>query len=264
MRIGSFEIMEINKLYNGDCLECMKKIDDKSIDCIITDLPYGTTQCKWDVVVPFEPMWEHYNRIIKDNGAIILFGNEPFTSELIHSNIKNFKYNWIWQKDKATGHLNAKKQPMRITELISVFYKKQCYYNPQLTDKPQKNIRPATIRRKNIENYGRMDKESKRTIPIDKSYPCNILKFRGCFGDKGKSHHPTEKPVALIEYLINTYTKTGELVLDSCAGSMTTAIAAINTGRSYICMEKDLRIFQLGEERVKEHLITLADDRVKV
>lgn len=129
----------------------------------------GTTACKWDSVIPFEPLWEQYNRIIKDNGAIVLFGAEPFTSTLICSNIKNFKYNWIWKKDKATGHLNAKKQPMRSTELISVFYKQQCAYNPQLSKKPSENIRPATTKRKNIDNYGSMDKESVRGIPIDMS-----------------------------------------------------------------------------------------------
>lgn len=247
-------MLEINKLYNEDCLEGMKQIDDKSIDCIICDLPYGTTQCKWDTIIPFEPLWKQYDRIIKDNGAIVLFGSEPFTSELIHSNIKNFKYNWIWQKDKATGHLNAKKQPMRITETISVFYKRQCLYNPQLIDKPKENIRPATVKRNNIQNYGKMDKQSVRTIPLDKSYPNNILKFRGCFGDKGRSYHPTEKPVLLIEYLIRTYTEVGELILDNCIGSGTTAIAAINTGRNYIGFEKDGVYFDVANQRVKEHL----------
>lgn len=246
-------MLEINKLYNEDCLEGMKRIDDKSIDCIICDLPYGTTQCKWDSIIPFESLWKQYNRIINDNGAIVLFGSEPFTSELIHSNIKNFKYNWIWQKDKPTGHLNAKKQPLRIIETISVFYKKQCTYNPQLVDKPKENIRPATVYRKNIDNYGKMDKPSVRTIPLDKGYPKNILKFRACFGNKSKSLHPTEKPVDLIEYLIRTYTNPNDLILDNCIGSGTTAIAAINTGRNYIGFEKDEEYFRVASKRIKEY-----------
>ena len=131
------------ELWQGDCLELMNNIPNGSVDCIITDLPYGTTQCKWDSIIPFEPLLEQYNRVIKDNGAIVLFGSEPFTSKLICSNIKNFKYNWIWKKDKATGHLNAKRQPMRTIETISVFYKKQCTYNPQLEKKPKGKYTPS-------------------------------------------------------------------------------------------------------------------------
>lgn len=240
------------ELWHGDCLELMKSIPDKSVDMILADLPYGSTQCRWDVIIPFEPLWNQYNRIIKDNGAIVLFGSEPFTSELIHSNIAHFKYNWIWEKDKATGHLNAKKQPMRITELISVFYKKQCYYNPQLKDKSPENIRPATIKRKNIDNYGKMDKQSVRTIPIDKSYPNNILEFRGCFGDKGKSNHPTEKPVDLCEYLIKTYTQEGELVLDNCMGSGSIGVAAKILNRRFIGIEKEDKYFNIAKQRIEE------------
>lgn len=238
------------ELWQGDCLELMDNISDKSVDCIITDLPYGTTQCKWDSIIPFEPLWKQYNRVIKDNGAIVLFGSEPFTSKLICSNIKNFKYNWIWQKDKATGHLNAKKQPMRTVETISVFYKKQCTYNPQLEKKPKENIRPATTKRKNIENYGLMDKESVRGIPIDMSYPKDILKFRGCFGDKGKSNHPTEKPVQLIEYLIRTYTNEKEIILDSAMGSGSTGVACLNTNRKFIGIELEKKYFDIAVNRL--------------
>ncbi len=240
------------QLMQGDCLELMKDIPNKSIDMILCDLPYGTTQCKWDSIIPFEPLWEQYNRITKDNGAIVLFGSEPFTSMLICSNIKHFKYNWIWQKDKATGHLNAKKQPMRSIEYISVFYKKQCLYNPQLTKKPLENIRPATTKRKNIDNYGNMDKESTRGIPIDMSYPKDILKFRGCFGDKGKSNHPTEKPVALLEYLIKTYTNEGDTILDNCMGSGSTGVACVNTFRNFIGMELDENYFNISKERIRQ------------
>lgn len=228
----------------------MNNIPDKSVDCIITDLPYGTTQCKWDTIIPFEPLWKQYNRVIKDNGAIVLFGTEPFTSKLICSNIKNFKYNWIWQKDKATGHLNAKKQPMRTVETISVFYKKQCTYNPQLEKKPKENIRPATTKRKNIDNYGSMDKESIRGIPIDMSYPKDILKFRGCFGDKGKSNHPTEKPVELLEYLIRTYTNENEIILDNTMGSGSTGVACKNTNRKFIGMELEKKYYDIAVNRI--------------
>ena len=235
----------------GDCLELMKDIPSGSIDLILTDPPYGTTNCKWDTIIPFEPLWKQYKRIIKKNGAIVLFGAEPFTSMLICSNISWFKYNWIWQKDKATGHLNAKKQPMRTVETISVFYKNQCVYNPQLDKKPKKNIRPATTKRKNIQNYGSMDKESVRGIPIDMSYPKDILSFRGCFGDKGKSNHPTEKPVALLEYLVKTYTNDGETILDNCMGSGSTGVACVNTGRNFIGIELDEGYFQIAKERIE-------------
>ena len=240
------------ELWQGDCLELMKNIPDGSVDLVLCDLPYGTTQCKWDSVIPFEPLWEQYKRIIKKNGAIVLFGAEPFTSMLICSNISWFKYNWIWQKDKATGHLNAKRQPMRTVETISVFYKNQCVYNPQLEKKPEKNIRPATTKRKNIQNYGSMDKESVRGIPIDMSYPKDILRFRGCFGDKGKSNHPTEKPIALLEYLVKTYTNENDIVLDNCMGSGSTGVACVNTNRRFIGIELDEGYFEIAKKRIEE------------
>ena len=240
------------ELWHGDCLELMKNIPDGSVDLVLTDPPYGTTACKWDSIIPFEPMWEQYKRIIKDNGAIVLFGSEPFTSRLICSNLPMFKYNWIWQKDKATGHLNAKKQPMRTVETISVFYKKQCLYIPQLSKKLPENIRPATTKRKNIDNYGNMDKESARGIPVDMSYPKDILQFRGCSGDKGKSNHPTEKPVSLLEYLVKTYTNEGDLVLDSCMGSGSTGVACVNTGRKFIGIELDDGYFNIAKKRIEE------------
>lgn len=228
----------------------MNDIPDKSVDMVLTDLPYGTTQCKWDSIIPFEPLWKQYNRVIKDNGAIVLFGSEPFTSKLICSNIQNFKYNWIWQKDKATGHLNAKKQPMRTVETISVFYKKQCTYNPQLEKKPKENIRPATTKRKNIDNYGSMDRESVRGIPIDMSYPKDILKFRGCFGDKGKSNHPTEKPVELLEYLVRTYTNEDEVVLDNTMGSGSTGVACKNINRRFVGIELEKKYYDIAVKRI--------------
>jgi len=227
----------------------MDNIPDKFVDCIITDLPYGTTQCKWDTIIPFEPLWKQYNRVIKDNGAIVLFGTEPFSSHLRLSNLKNYKYDWIWDKVKGTGFLNAKKQPMRNHELISVFYKKQCTYNPQKTygHKMKKSYRSKDLQ---TEVYGEMKNDY--TYESTERYPRSIQVFST--DTQNSSLHPTQKPVALIEYLIKTYTDEGEVILDSCAGSMTTGIAAINTNRKVICIENDENIFDVGRNRIIEYL----------
>jgi site-specific DNA-methyltransferase (adenine-specific) len=237
-------------LMQGDCLERMKEIPDGSVDMILTDPPYGTTACKWDSIIPLESMWEQLKRIIKPNGAIALFGAEPFSSLMRCSNLKQFKYDWVWQKDKATNHLNAKRMPMRRNEIISVFYKAQCLYIPQLQIKDPKNIRPPTTKRKQADNYGAMTAESVRKIPVNMSYPNETLQFRGCFGDKGKSLHPTQKPVALMEYLIKTYTNEGETVLDFACGSGTTGVAAKNLNRSFIGIELDETYFNIAKERI--------------
>ncbi len=238
-------------LVKGDCLEVMKGIPDKSIDMVLADPPYGTTQCKWDSIIPLDEMWKQLKRIIKPNGAIVLFGAEPFSSLMRCSNLKQYKYDWQWQKDKATNHLNAKRMPMRRNEIVSVFYKKQCVYNPQLQKKDQKNIRPPTTKRKQADNYGKMTADSTREIPLDMSYPNETLKFRGCFGDKGKSLHPTQKPVALMEYLIKTYTNEGDTVLDFTMGSGTTGLAAKNLQRDFIGIELDEKYFQIAKERIE-------------
>jgi site-specific DNA-methyltransferase (adenine-specific) len=238
------------QLINGDCLEEMKNIPDGSVDLVLTDPPYGTTACKWDTVIPFEPMWEQLKRVTKKNGAIVLFGSQPFTSALVMSNVKMFKYEWVWEKDKATNHLNAKIMPMKKTEDIAVFYNGRTTYNPQLSDKPKENIRPPTTKRKQANNYGAMTKESLRSIPIDKSYPNEVLKFRGCFGDKGQSLHPTQKPVALMEYLIKTYTNEGETVLDFTMGSGTTGVACKNLNRNFIGIELDPDYFEIAKKRI--------------
>ena len=236
----------------GDCLERLKEIPAGSVDMILTDPPYGTTSCKWDSIIPLDKMWEQLKRVIKSNGAIVIFGAEPFTANLICSNLKNFKYNWIWKKDKATNHLNAKKQPMRITENISVFYSKPCTYKPILKNKLKRNIRPPTLIRNNSDVYGHMSKVSKRVIPINKSYPNNILKFKACFGTKGASSHPTQKPVDLLEYLIKTYTNENEIVLDFTFGSCSTGVACMNTRRQFIGIEKDKSYFKVGYNRIRE------------
>ena len=223
----------------------MKDIPDKSIDCIITDLPYGTTQCKWDTVIPFELLWEQYNRIIKENGAIVLFGTEPFSSHLRLSNLKNYKYDWIWDKIKGTGFLNAKRQPMRNHELISVFYKKQCTYNPQKTygHKKKKSYRSKDLQ---TDVYGEMKNDY--TYESTERYPRSIQVFST--DTQNSSLHPTQKPVALIEYLIKTYTNEGEIILDSCMGSGTTGVACRNLNRRFIGIEMDKKYFEIAKERI--------------
>lgn len=208
----------------------------------------SSTQCKWDIIIPFEDLWKQYNRIIKDNGAVILFGTEPFSSYMRLSNIRNYKYDWIWDKVKGTGFLNSKRQPMRNHELISVFYKKQCTYNPQKT---YGHVMKKSYKRKELQTevYGETKKDC--LYESTERYPRSIQVFST---DTQKSAlHPTQKPVDLIEYLIKTYTNDGDMVLDSCSGSASTAIAAIETNRKFICIEKEEKYFSIGEERVKNH-----------
>ena len=239
-------------LYNGDCLEIMKTIKDHSVDMVLCDLPYGTTQNKWDSVIPFELLWQQYNRIIKSNGVIALFGSEPFTSKLICSNINTFKYNWIWQKNKCTGFLNAKKQPLNDNETISIFYKKQCTYNPQMTKAKKKYTRGLVIRDKEkgiqqSDNYG----EQKSFYQVDNGlrYPKRIQYFNN--NDTQNQLHPTQKPVPLCEYLIKTYTNEGDLVLDNCMGSGSTGVACKNLNRNFIGIEKEEKYFKIAQERIE-------------
>jgi len=229
-------------------LELMKDIPDGSIDMILCDLPYGTTACKWDTVIPFEPLWEQYERIIKDSGAIVLTSMQPFASALTMSNIKLFKYEWIWNKSKATGFLNAKKQPLRSHENVLVFYKKQPTYNPQMV-KGELHHRGQKAQSKQTTVYGNFSFD---LYYSDEYYP-QTVRF---FNVQERAIHPTQKPVALFEYLIKTYTNEGETVLDNCAGSGTTAIACINTNRKYICMEKDAGYFEIMRKRIEQHKVS--------
>jgi site-specific DNA-methyltransferase (adenine-specific) len=240
-------MLEINRIYNEDCLEGMKKIDDGSVDMILCDLPYGTTQNKWDSVIPLDKLWEQYNRIIKPSGAVVLTASGRFTAELMMSNIKYWKYNLVWQKTTPTGFLNAKKMPLRIHEDICVFYKKLPIYNPQKTKGNPRKVSKAThkINCKETTNYG---KHNLSTYDSTERYPTSIFKFPT---DKQKSSlHPTQKPVALFEYLIKTYTNKGDLVLDNCIGSGTTAVAAIDTNRNFIGFELDKDYFDIANERI--------------
>lgn len=237
--------MELNKIYNEDGLIGMSKLPAKSIDMIFCDLPYGTTQCYWDVVIPFGLLWEQYNRIIKDNGAILLTGAEPFSSLLRLSNLKMFKYDWIWDKVKGTGFLNAKKQPLRNHEIISVFYKSQPIYNPQKTFG---HFNKKSFRSKKLQTdvYGSMGKDY--FYESTERFPRSIQVFST--DTQNSSLHPTQKPVRLCEYFIKTYTHEGMIVLDNCMGSGTTAIACINTQRNFIGFEIDQNYFNISQQRI--------------
>ena len=235
-------------LLHGDCLELMKDIPDNSIDMVLTDPPYGTTACKWDSVIPFEPMWAQLKRITKDNGAICLFGSEPFSSALRMSNIKMFKYDWVWDRVKKSGYLNSKKQPLRHTEIISTFYKKQPLYSPILTDGKRHGSGGAK-KILNSEVYGNHTK-IREPVSTDKYYPTTTLRFNAI---KNKCH-PCEKPVALLEYLIKTYTLENETVLDFTMGSGSTGVAAKNLNRKFIGIEKDDKYFNIAKARIYEDL----------
>lgn len=233
----------------GDCLELMKDIPDGSVDMILCDLPYGTTACKWDAVIPFEPLWEQYERVIKDNGAIVLFGSQPFTSALIMSNPKLFRYEVIWKKERPTNFMMAKKQIMKYHENILIFYKNQPKFHPQMRKRKEENKRknkPRGLENQvwGIEDTGRY-KNRVLSGTNDYIYPNSILEF-----NMERGLHPTQKPVALCEYLIKTYTDEGETVLDNCMGSGTTGVACKNLNRNFIGIELDEEYFKIAKERI--------------
>lgn len=241
------------QLINDDCLKAMDKLieDGVKVDAIITDPPYGTTACKWDTVIPFPEMWERLNKLIKPNGAIVLFGSEPFSSALRMSNIKNYKYDWIWKKPRGTGHLNAKKMPMRDSENISIFNVHHSLYNPQMSAGEPYKPKSSKTDRVSISGdttYGTfIDGNSVRTENFGVRYPKTIIKFGVVERD---TLHPTQKPVALMEYLIKTYTNENELVLDFTMGSGTTGVACKNTNRNFIGIELDEKYFEIAKERI--------------
>lgn len=237
------------QLIKGDCLVEMQNIPDKSIDAIICDLPYGTTACKWDSIIDLDLLWCQYNRVIKDNGAIVLTAAQPFTSALVMSNPKIFKYEWIWQKSHPTGHLNSKKQPMRQHESICVFYKKQCTYNPQMIKKSYLDKRTKSGQFKKVDVYNSFTKVD-RQIDVTDGYPKTIQYFATPFKGGEGGLHPTQKPVALFEYLIKTYTNEGDTVLDNAMGSGTTGVACKNLNRSFIGIEMDDKYFEIAKERI--------------
>lgn len=255
------------ELYNGDCLELMKDIPSKSIDMILCDLPYGTTACKWDNIIPFEPLWEQYNRVIKDNGVVVLFGSQPFTSKLIMSNIKNYRESIVWLKNKAGSGLQAKQKHIKCHEDIVIFSKTGKYtFNPQkwLVDKKEFLTQRKTFNEIEVGNnvYSKMIKKQK--IDDGTRNPISIVSCRVPFNTSNSKKysedveirlHPTQKPVELLEYLIKTYTVEGETVLDNCMGSGSTGVACVNTNRNFIGIELDENYFEIAKKRIGEYKI---------
>lgn len=228
-------------LLKGNCLNLMKDIPDKSVDMILCDLPYGATRNKWDSTVDLPSLWTEYERIIKDNGAIVLFSQMPFTADVVQSNLKLFRYEWIWEKDNATGFLNANKMPLKIHENILIFYKKLPTYNPQM----RKGFKAYKQKNgKGSSNYGQQT--TVETVSNGERFPVDIILFSR---DKRK-YHPTQKPIPLLEYLIKTYTNEGETVLDNCMGSGSTGVACVNTNRNFIGIELDEKYFEIAKERI--------------
>lgn len=244
--------MEVNKIYCGDCLEIMPNLLDKSIDMILCDLPYGTTACKWDTVIPFKSLWEQYKRIIKDNSAIVLTASQPFTSNLLLSNLKQFKYELIWDKNYGGSPGVAKYRPMPSHENILIFGKGTLNYNPQMRmGKPY--IDKRIFRRPDKPNYSGNEhkfgyKKNVGAINNGTRFPLSVIRIQK-YNVRGQ--HPTQKPVALFEYLIKTYTNKGDLVLDNCAGSGTTGVACKNLGRNYILIEKEEKYVEIARRRIK-------------
>jgi site-specific DNA-methyltransferase (adenine-specific) len=244
-----------NKIIQGDCLEVMKEIPDKSIDMILCDLPYGTTACKWDTIIPFEPLWEQYKRIIKDNGAIVLTASQPFTSALVMSNPNMFRYEMIWEKSKVTGFLEAKNKPLVIHEVVLVFskskysngVKNKMNYFPQGLKSISKVLKPNLRGEKDKSGHNFQRPSTMNEYTQEKTnYPRSILKINS----EARTTHPTQKPVALFEYLIKTYTNEGDLVLDNCAGSGTTGVACKNLNRNYILIEKEPEYIEIIKKRL--------------
>ena len=242
-------MIEIDKIYNEDCLTGMQKIDDKSIDCIICDLPYGTTKCSWDIIIPFDKLWEQYNRIIKDNGAIILFGQEPFSSLLRVSNLKDYRYDIYWQKERLTNIMQVKRRVGKDVETISIFYKNQCTYNPQMVkyDGPKRGNKVKNGKLGKLVD----DNNDKKVFEYNDTgfrYPTQVWKFKRDI--LTSNIHPTQKPIALYEELIKTYSNPGDLLLDNCSGSGTIAISALNTGRHFIGFETNENYYNESLKRI--------------
>ena len=237
------------ELYNADCFDIFPDLRGRNIDLVLTDPPYGTTQCKWDSVLPLPEMWDGIKGCIKSNAAVALFAAQPFTSVLVSSNLAEFKYNWIWEKGSAKGHFNAKKRPMVAHEDICVFYKQQVIYNPSKTCG---HIRKTSVKDKDLNSE--VYNDNTKTVSYDSTerYPRSVIKFSS---DTQKlSLHPTQKPVALLEYLIKTYTNEGDTVLDFTMGSGSTGVACMNTNRKFIGIERDEKYFEIAKKRIETAL----------
>ena len=239
-------MIETDRIYNEDCLEGMKRIDDASIDCVICDLPYGTTWNKWDVLIPFDALWREYHRICKPTAPVVLFGTEPFSSVMRMSNIKEYRYDWIWKKSQGADFFNVKRRPLKNFETISVFCQRPAPYYPQ-------GLRPCNKVKGNSQKFGNYSRDWNHADTYTQqweNYPQAIIEFSNPRGKE--KFHPTQKPVDLIAYLIRTYTLSGGVVLDNCIGSGTTAVAAIREGRHYIGFELNKEYFDIAEQRIKE------------
>lgn len=244
----------LNSIINADCFEIFPKVPSGSIDMILCDLPYGTTRSPWDSILPFDQLWKSYERIIKDNGAILLFAKAPFDKVLAASNLKLFRYEWIWEKNKATGHLNASHMPMQAHENILVFYKNTPIYNPQMTEGHRPMNRATTRHTSGVYGNGR---ESENQAGTTIRNPRSVLYFPVVNNDDPERIHPNQKPVELLEYLIRTYTNEGDTVFDNCGGSCSTAVAANRCKRNYIVIEKDPTFAAKGINRVENMQLTL-------
>ena len=245
-------------IYNQNCLEAMKTIATSSIDAVITDPPFGTTSCKWDSVIDFKLMWEQLNRIIKPNGAIVLFGSEPFSSNLRMSNIKNYKYDWIWEKSMPTGMATSSFMPMKYHETISVFVNKgKPTFNKQLAKRNESGLKRAKYKMQgssNLSNHIAMNKQPPTQYNPTKVNPKTVLNFKSVPNTpKGSKLHSTQKPIALMEYLVKTYTNENETVLDFTMGSGTTGVACTNTNRKFIGIELDKEYFEVAKKRIEQH-----------
>ena len=254
-------------LYNDDCLVAMQSIKDKSVDLILCDLPYGTTNCAWDIIIPFDKLWKQYNRILKDNGTVVLFGAEPFTSLVVTSQLDKYKYSWVWIKNRATGHMHSKVKPMKRHEDICVFSNGTLdnrgkasnivRYNPQGILKTSGGT--YRVRKDNFTDTVFGERENYHSTPVEyTNYPDDILNFD--IEMREYRYHPTQKPVKLLEYLIKTYTDEGDLVLDNCMGAGSTGVACKNTDRNFIGIEKDTKYFRIAEQRINAPTEPLVKD----
>ncbi len=237
--------MQGMNLIQGDCLEVMQNIPDGSVDMVLCDPPYGMTRNRWDTVIPFAPLWEEYRRIVKPDGAVCLFAQMPFAAALVMSNPREFRYEWVWQKSNKTGFLNAKKRPLKEHENVLVFSRRPPVYHPQMVRGPEHSRKPGAL----SSNYGKF-----HSVPSESDlyYPGDIIQFNSIFHTHEKQYHPTQKPAALLEYLIKTYTDPGGCVLDNCMGCGSTGVAAVNTGRGFIGIELDPGYFETARRRIYE------------
>jgi DNA modification methylase len=242
-------------IIHGDCLKIMPDIPAGSVDMIFCDLPFGTTRSEWDVVIPFEPLWQEYERIIKPNGAIVLFAKPPFDKMLWASNPKLYRYEWVWIKNKATGHLNATHMPLQVSEYLCVFYKRPPLYNPQMTTGHEAKHAATTMHTSGVYGVG---KPFKNNAGSTERLPLSVLEFPVVNNDDPNRIHPNQKPVDLCEYIIKTYTKEGETVLDNCSGAGSIALACLNTGRNFIAIEQSGEFVRTSQDRLDNRQLVLA------